>query len=97
METKTESKPSGLKHLMQMTIQTEGPGKGPHYKRVKIYPKETLEDPRPFIVKDVRGDEVELEPNDQFIAEKTIFGTARPETLQRLEKQGELLKSHSRR
>lgn len=97
METTVESKSPRPKPLLQMTIRTEGAGKGPHYKRVIIYPKETLEDPRPFIVKDVGGDEVELEPNDQFIAEKTIFGTASLETLKRLEEQKEKLKSHSRR
>jgi len=87
METTAESKLPRPKHLMEMTIQTEGAGKGPHYKRVRIYPTETLEDPRPFVVINARGNDVELDPQDQFIAETTLLGTAMPETLRRLEEQ----------
>ena len=96
MEAQRPPQPKAEKpnYLMQMTIQTEGEGKGLHFIRMRVYPTKDPEDPRPFVVKDVRGNEVELDPQDQFIAEKQLFGTARPETLQRLEKQDKLLKSH---
>ncbi|OGH21298.1 MAG: hypothetical protein A2958_00670 [Candidatus Levybacteria bacterium RIFCSPLOWO2_01_FULL_38_13] len=70
--------------LMQMSIQTEGEGKGPHFKRVRVYPTEDPEDPRPFVVKDSKGNEIVLDPQDQLIAERGIRGTARAETLDKL-------------
>ena len=70
--------------LMQMSIQTEGEGKGPHFKRVRVYPTRDPGDPRPFVVRDSRGNEVELDPIDQLIAERRILGTARAETLDRI-------------
>lgn len=98
METQRPPQPKPEKpFLMQMSIQTEGKGKSPHFKNVRIYSIKNPDDPRPFVVKDSDGNEVELEPNDQFIVEKQLFGTASPETLQRLEEQRKKLKAHSRR
>ena len=83
--------------LMQVSIQTKGEGGSPHFRKVRVYPTKDPQDPRPFVVKDAKGNEVELDPKDQFMAEKHLFGTANPETLKRLEEQEKKLKAHSRR
>lgn len=98
MEAKVPLQPKAERpFLEQISIPTEGEGKGPHFKNVRVYPKKNPKDPRPFVVEDLDGNEVELEPIDQLGVEKRILGTAMPETLQRLEKQNELLRSQSRR
>ncbi len=98
METQGPPQPKADRRvLLQMSIPTKREGKGPHFKDVRIYSKKDPKDPRPFVAEDLDGNEVQLEPNDQFVAEKTILGTAAPETLMRLEEQEKKMKVHSKK
>lgn len=82
MEVQRPPQPKLEKPLKQFLIQTKGAGRCPHYEWVGLYP---TEDPsKPFIVKNVRGNEVKLDPEDQYREEMDIYKTAWPETLQRL-------------
>lgn len=98
METKgpPQSKPE-RPFLEQISVPTKGEGEGPHFKNVRVYPKNNPKDPRPFVVEDLDGNEVVLEPIDQLGVEKRILGTATLETLKRLEEQEKKMKAHSKR
>lgn len=83
------------KPLKRFLIQTKGVGRGPHYEWVGLY--STKDPSKPFSIKDVRGNEVELDPEDQYREEMGIYKTAWPETLRRLKEKRSRSNSIKRR
>lgn len=80
--------PKPRKYLAQMSIHNPNITKpsDPQYIDVRVYPpSEHSQDSRRIVVKDRKGREITLEPEDQLKVEMQILGTASPETLERLE------------
>ena len=65
----------------EMSIQR---GRKDHYIRVKLYPTPDVDDPRPFIVRDSKGREVELELDEQVMGEILYLRKPTEETLERV-------------
>ncbi len=73
MEVKGSPQPKPEKpFLAQMDFLTES-GKDMRRLRVRFYPTEKADDPRSYIVRDLKGREVELTPEQKEIAEPLVF------------------------
>ena len=58
--------------LAQMDFLT-GIGKNIKYLKVRFYPTEKEDDPRPFIARDLKGREIKLTPEQEESAKPYVF------------------------
>lgn len=76
-----ESIPQKRERFTQMSIRRGGNGQ---CIKVKLYPTPDIDDPRPFITKDSKGREVELELDEQIMGEILFLRKPTAETLERI-------------
>ncbi len=81
MEGGAEPVPPKIERVPQMSIQR---GSNDHYINVGLYPTSNIDDPRPFVAKDSKGREVNLELDEQVMGEILYLRKPTAETLERL-------------
>ena len=72
METQRPPQPKAEKPFLAQLSLRRG-GKKPYFVNVRLYPTSDIDDPRPFIARDLKGNEVTLTPKELEFAKTLAF------------------------
>ncbi len=73
MEAQRPLQPKAEKPFLAQIEFLTGSGKEMRRLRLRCYPTEKADDPRPFIAKDLKGREVKLTPEQEEFAKPLVF------------------------
>ena len=73
MEAQRPPQPKAKKPFLAQMDFSIGGGEEMQHLRLRFYPTENADDPRPFIAKDLEGREVKLTPEQEESAKPYVF------------------------